>query len=124
VLKGRKLVRLIDPTGLQLRFETLKTLTVGRRIDLIYMFPEGIAARRNLERFLKKPDDRLSVSLGTDAWKPKVRPILRTPESWDAIRAPGRPPARRPDGQGCWYTTFDGAAFETWSALGSPRGWP
>jgi three-Cys-motif partner protein len=79
-------VAVIDPTGLQLRFDTLAALTTGRRLDLIYMFPEAMAGRRNLERFLKKPNDPLSLALGTELWKPKVRPSLRIPDSGDAIR--------------------------------------
>jgi len=79
-------VAVIDPTGLHLTFDSLKALTSGRRMDLIYVFPEGIAARRNLRRFLKKSSDPLSVSLGTDAWKSKVRESLKAPDSWDAMR--------------------------------------
>ena len=61
------------PTGLDLHFEALRTLTTSRRMDLIYVFPEGMAAKRNLERFLRRATSPLDQALGTDAWREPVR---------------------------------------------------
>ena len=52
---------LIDPTGLHFHFSSLQTLVNDRRVDLIYLFPDGMDVRRNLERYLKT--DQLDVVL-------------------------------------------------------------
>lgn len=85
-------VAVIDPTGLDLTFEALRTLTRGQRMDLIYVFPEGMAAKRNLERFLRRPESRLDRALGTDAWRGVVRGRMLDPADpeaqWEQV---GRP---------------------------------
>lgn len=85
-------VAVIDPTGLDLRFEALRTLTDGRRMDLIYVFPEGMAAKRNLEKFLRRADSPLDQALGTDTWRGLVRGRMLDPADpeaqWEQV---GRP---------------------------------
>jgi three-Cys-motif partner protein len=85
-------VAVIDPTGLHFRFDSLRILTDGRRMDLIYLFPEGMAAKRNLQTFLDQDHSALDEVLGTRDWRSTVAPQLRRqlePQAyWDAI---GRP---------------------------------
>lgn len=85
-------VAVIDPTGLDLRFEALRTLTTGRRMDLIYVFPEGMAAKRNLDRFLRRSTSPLDHALGTDAWRVPIRQRMLDPADpeaqWEQV---GRP---------------------------------
>lgn len=85
-------VVVIDPTGLDFRFDSLRTLTRGRRMDLIYMFPEGMAAKRNFQRFLQQEHSALDDVLGTRDWRATVAPHLRRtldPQAyWDQV---GRP---------------------------------
>jgi three-Cys-motif partner protein len=45
---------LIDPTGLHIKFDSLKKLTKDRKIDLIITFPEGMDIKRNLWRYIKQ----------------------------------------------------------------------
>lgn len=70
-------VAVIDPTGLHLRFDSLRRLTAGRRTDLIYIFPEGMAAKRNIDRFLAQTDSRLDRVLGTRSWRDRVAAGLK-----------------------------------------------
>jgi three-Cys-motif partner protein len=65
-------VTVIDPTGLHLGYENLRKLTNGRRMDLIYIFPEGMAAKRNVDKFLPQSNSRLDEALGTRAWRDRV----------------------------------------------------
>lgn len=65
-------VSVIDPTGLHLRYENLRKLTNGRRMDLIYIFPEGMAAKRNVDRFLPQSKSKLDEVLGTRTWRDRV----------------------------------------------------
>ena len=86
-------VAVVDPTGLHLRFENLRILTKGRRLDLIYLFPEGMAIKRNLEKFLDQPTSQLDEILDSREWRPRVMarrsiPQLPEEEHWEEY---GRP---------------------------------
>jgi len=59
--RGCLCLSLIDPTGLHIKFETIRTLTQDRRMDLIITFPEGMAIKRNLEQFLGQEDSPLDM---------------------------------------------------------------
>ncbi len=59
----------IDPTGLQPSFPTVERLTKDRRIDLIITFPEGMAMKRNIEKFLKEEDSILDKYMGDNSWR-------------------------------------------------------
>ena len=69
--RGCLCLAFVDPTGLQIRFETIKRLTEGRRIDLIITFPEGMAIKRNLEKFLKQGHSLLDDFMGDTSWRQK-----------------------------------------------------
>ncbi len=83
-------VAMIDPTGLHLKFSSLQLLTDSRRVDLIYLFPEGMAVKRNLVQFLRQSHGPLDEVLGTDQWRLRVTvPEGRDPvQRWEAA---GRP---------------------------------
>ncbi len=67
--RGCLCLSLIDPTGLHIKFETIKTLTQNRRMDLIITFPEGMAIKRNLDQFLKQDDSLLDGFMGDKNWR-------------------------------------------------------
>ena len=79
---------LVDPTGLHFHFSSLQTLVQDRRVDLIYLFPDGMDVRRNLERYLKT--DQLDVVLGTTSWRDKITEELKKyPSLADVAKCPG-----------------------------------
>lgn len=59
----------IDPTGLHVKFETLKKLTEHLRIDLIITFPEGMDIKRNLSKFIKQSHSILDDYIGDEYWR-------------------------------------------------------
>ncbi|MBW1692262.1 MAG: three-Cys-motif partner protein TcmP [Deltaproteobacteria bacterium] len=67
--RGCLCLSLIDPTGLHIKFETIKKLTQDRRIDLILTFPEGMAIKRNLEQFLRQDNSLLDSYIGDKNWR-------------------------------------------------------
>jgi three-Cys-motif partner protein len=75
-------VAVIDPTGLHLAFDALRRLVDGRRVDLIYLFPEGMAVKRNLDRFRAQQTSPLDEVLGTGDWRRRVPAPL--PDGMDA----------------------------------------
>ena len=83
-------VAVIDPTGLHLRFESLRLLTQGRKVDLIYLFPEFMDVKRNLERYLGQPQSPLDEVLGTDEWRSRARARLPEmgDEPWEEVTRP------------------------------------
>jgi spore photoproduct lyase len=74
--KGSLCLAFIDPTGLQIKFATIKQLTEERRIDLIITFPEGMAIKRNLETFLKQGHSLLDDFMGDTSWREQYRKEL------------------------------------------------
>jgi len=86
-------VAFIDPTGLDFRFESLRLLTQGRKVDLIYLFPEGMDIKRNLDTYLGQSRSPLDEALGTDEWRPRALArrgiqIVGEDQHWDEV---GRP---------------------------------
>ena len=45
----------IDPTGIDIHFQTIRSLTEGRKVDLLMSIMDGIDIRRNFDRYLKTP---------------------------------------------------------------------
>lgn len=62
-------VTLIDPTGLQIKFDTIRILTNERKMDLIVIFPQGMAIKRNMDKFIKKEDSLLDSFMGDRRWR-------------------------------------------------------
>lgn len=85
-------VAVVDPTGLHLRFESLRLLIGGRRMDLIYLFPEGMAVKRNLKEFLDQTTSPLDEILGTNKWRTRalarLMPDLAEGEQWEEVVRP------------------------------------
>lgn len=58
----------IDPTGLQFKFATLQKLA-QRKVDLIITFPDGMAIKRNIKKFLEEPHSPLDDMVGDRQWR-------------------------------------------------------
>jgi three-Cys-motif partner protein len=87
--KDTLVLAVIDPTGLHFHFDSLKALTNDRRVDFIYLFPDGMDVRRNLELYLGKDQSEVDVVLGTTRWRDAIKQVLlRYPGAEDA-RCPG-----------------------------------
>ena len=79
---------LIDPTGLHFHFKSLEELVTGRKVDLIYLFPDGMDVKRNLETYLET--DQLDLVLGTQGWRATIAEELsKYPASQEALICPG-----------------------------------
>ena len=63
----------IDPTGLDIHFDTIKRITDNKRADLIINFATGTSVKRNLHMFMKQKLSKLDKFLGTDVWKEKIK---------------------------------------------------
>jgi three-Cys-motif partner protein len=60
----------IDPTGIsQISFDTVRKLTIGRQIDLIINFPEGMGIRMNLHQYTQTDESALTRFMGSARWK-------------------------------------------------------
>ena len=78
-----------DPTGLDLHFDTVRTLTAGRRrVDLIIVYPERMALKRNIKKFLKtKKENPLDRWIGDTGWREEYEGTLRQSGDAKAVRA-------------------------------------
>lgn len=67
----------LDPYGLHLNFETIRTLTANhRRVDLLIYFPDRVDILRNFDRYAADAfDTNLDRFLGTDAWRNELKGI-------------------------------------------------
>jgi three-Cys-motif partner protein len=62
----------IDPTGVSpLAFETVRKLTLNRKIDLIINFHEGMGIRMNIHQHTKKEGGALDLFVGSGRWRQK-----------------------------------------------------
>jgi len=59
----------IDPTGLDIKFSTIKKLAENRRIDLIINFPIGTSINRNWEKMIEKEGSKLDQFMGGEGWR-------------------------------------------------------
>jgi three-Cys-motif partner protein len=67
----------IDPTGIsQISFETIRKLTVNRKIDLLINFPEGMGVRMNLHQYTGKETSALNTFLGTKRWQERFQETI------------------------------------------------
>jgi three-Cys-motif partner protein len=83
--KNTLTLAIIDPTGLHFHFESLKILTKNRKVDFIYLFPDGMDVRRNLESYLAKESSEVDEVLGTKSWRNEIKHELkRYPAAEDA----------------------------------------
>ena len=64
----------IDPTGIDIHFDTIRKLTSGRTVDLLMTVQFGMDIKRNFERYRKQGDR-------SDLWK-----FLGGDVDWSALR--------------------------------------
>ena len=73
VPSGALSIAFLDPYGLHLHFETLRTLA-KRRVDFIIFFPDHMDAIRNKKAYYEgNPDSNLTQQLGTAEWESTLR---------------------------------------------------
>jgi spore photoproduct lyase len=84
--QGTLCLAVIDPTGLQIKFETIRKLTKGRRVDLLITFPEGMAIKRNIDQFLKQEESPLDGFMGDRKWRDLYKAELTTSSLEDRRR--------------------------------------
>jgi len=63
----------IDPTGLQIHFNTIKRLVHKRKVDLLMTIQFGMGIRMNLPLYAKTEGRGLSAFLGNSEWQKDVR---------------------------------------------------
>jgi three-Cys-motif partner protein len=72
-------VAFIDPTGVSpIAFETIRRLTLNRKIDLIINFHEGMGIRMNIHQYIKTKGSALDTFMGSDQWRQRFK---RAPSS-------------------------------------------
>jgi spore photoproduct lyase len=77
-----------DPTGLDLHFQTIQKLTEARKVDLIIIYPEGMALKRNIDKFLKtKEENRLDLWIGDNRWRELYKTRLKQFDDKGAVKA-------------------------------------
>jgi three-Cys-motif partner protein len=59
----------IDPTGLQIRFETIRRLVYNRKVDLLMTIQFGMGIQMNLPQYIKSEGDALTGFLGNSEWR-------------------------------------------------------
>ena len=59
----------IDPTGLQMRFRTVRRLVQGRKIDLLMTLQFGMGIKRNLNQYVRTEGAMLTAFLGNADWR-------------------------------------------------------
>jgi three-Cys-motif partner protein len=70
----------VDPFGLSdLKFETLRRLAEGRRIDFLALVPSYMDANRNEVRLTRAPQPLLDDFLGTRDWRSRWEAASRMP---------------------------------------------
>ncbi len=77
-----------DPTGLDLHFQTLQRLTEERKVDLIIIYPEGMALKRNIPKWVRsKKQNALDLWMGDNGWKEVYESTLKQFGYEEAVRA-------------------------------------
>lgn len=62
----------IDPTGLQIRFRTIRRLVENRKVDLLMTIQFGMGIRMNIRQYTSAQKAALSEFLGNDTWRDDV----------------------------------------------------
>jgi three-Cys-motif partner protein len=62
----------IDPTGLQIRFDTIRRLVHDRKVDLLMTIQFGMGIRMNLLQYIRTEGDALTGFLGNNEWRKDV----------------------------------------------------
>jgi three-Cys-motif partner protein len=69
--KGALTLAFIDPEGLDARFETIRRLSSGRRVDLLILFADAYDILRNVDLlYMRDPNSKLDQTLGPNSnWR-------------------------------------------------------
>lgn len=63
-------VAFVDPEGLHIHFETIKTLTTGRAVDLLILFTDRMDLHRNVKLYAEQEESNLDRFLGLNCnWR-------------------------------------------------------
>ncbi len=62
----------IDPTGLQIQFDTIRRLVHNRKVDLLMTIQFGMGIQMNLPQYIKSQGDALNGFLGNSEWRKDV----------------------------------------------------
>jgi three-Cys-motif partner protein len=62
----------IDPTGVQIQFQTIKRFVENRKVDLLMTIQFGMGIRMNLRQYSAAEKAALSGFLGNDSWREDV----------------------------------------------------
>lgn len=67
---GTLTLAFIDPPGLDAKFETIRRLTTGKRVDLLMLFADAYDILRNVVQYYQDPNSKLDQVLGPDSdWR-------------------------------------------------------
>lgn len=62
-------IAFIDPTGLHVRFNTIRRLVHNRKVDLLMTIQFGMGIRMNLPQYLNAEKEALTAFLGNSDWR-------------------------------------------------------
>lgn len=62
----------IDPTGIQIQFQTIERLVHKRKVDLLMTIQFGMGIRMNIRQYTSAESAALSEFLGSDSWRDDV----------------------------------------------------
>jgi three-Cys-motif partner protein len=62
----------IDPTGLQIHFDTIQRLVQDRKVDLLMTIQLGMGITMNLKQYSQSQGDALNSFLGNSTWREDV----------------------------------------------------
>lgn len=62
----------IDPTGLQIRFDTIQRLVHDRKVDLLMTIQFGMGIQMNLPQYIRTEGEALTGFLGNNEWRKDV----------------------------------------------------
>jgi three-Cys-motif partner protein len=65
----------IDPTGLQIRFETIRRLVHKRKVDLLMTIHFGMGIQLNLPQYIKTEGEAMTGFLGNSEWRKDVEGV-------------------------------------------------
>ena len=62
----------VDPTGLQIRFQTIQRLVFERKVDLLMTIQFGMGIRMNLRQYLRSEGSALTDFMGSENWREDI----------------------------------------------------
>lgn len=63
----------VDPTGLQIQFQTIQRLVKNRKVDLLMTIQFGMGITMNLKQYSRSEGETLTAFLGSTAWRDDFR---------------------------------------------------